>query len=91
MTTRRAGVSHGSVPCRALRDMADLELVLLMLCRMQGDLRDIKDTQREHTPRLGRIELNTAQQNVADAEQSTRIDRFAERIERIGTRLDLRE
>lgn len=72
-------------------DMADLELVLEMLRRMQGDLRDIKDTQREHTRRLGHIELNTAQQNVADAEQSTRIDRLAERVERIETRLELRD
>jgi hypothetical protein len=31
------------------------------------------------------------QQNVADAEQSTRIDRLAERVERIETRLELRE
>ena len=58
---------------------------------MQGDLRDIKDTLREHTRSLGRIELNTAQQNVANAEQSTQIDRFAERVERIETRLELRE
>jgi hypothetical protein len=71
--------------------MADLELILEMLRRMQGDLRDIKDTQREHTRRLGHIELNTAQQNVADAEQSTRIDRLAERVERLETRLELRE
>jgi hypothetical protein len=72
-------------------DMANLELVLELLRRMQADLRDIKDTQREHTRRLGHIELNTAQQNVADAEQSTRIDRLADRIERIETRLELRE
>ena len=56
----------------------------------QGDLRDIKDTQREHTRRLGHIELNTAQQNVADAEQSTRIDRLAERVARTETRLESR-
>lgn len=71
--------------------MANLEPVLEVLRRMQGDLRDIKDTLREHTRSLGRIELNTAQQNVANAEQSTQIDRFAERVERIETRLELRE
>ncbi len=58
---------------------------------MQSDLRNIKDTLRAHTRRLGHIELNTAQQSVVDAEQSTRIDRLAERLERIETRLDLRD
>jgi hypothetical protein len=71
--------------------MADLELVLEMLHRIAGRLRDIKDTKREQTRRLGHIELNPAQANVADAEQSTRIDRLAERVERLETRLELRD
>jgi hypothetical protein len=62
--------------------MDDLEPVLAMLRRMEGDLRDVRCAQREHTRRLGHIELNTARQDVADAEQSTWIDRPAERVGR---------
>lgn len=61
--------------------MADLKRFLELLRPMHSDLHDIKDTLREHTRRLGQIELNTAQQTVVDAEKSTRIDRLAERIE----------
>ncbi|MBM3649307.1 MAG: hypothetical protein FJX11_16110 [Alphaproteobacteria bacterium] len=71
--------------------MAGLELVLDMLRRLQSDMREVKETLREHTRRLGHIEHNTAQQMVANAEQSDRIDRLSERFGRIEGRLDLRE
>ena len=48
-------------------------------------------TRNASIRRLGHIDLNTAQQHVTDAEQSTRIDRLAERLERIETRPELRE
>lgn len=71
--------------------MADLELVLEMLRRMQSDLREVKETLREVVRRLGHLEQTVAQIPGIQAEHSVRVDRLAERVERIESRLDLRE
>ena len=69
--------------------MADTELMLTILRDVQARLGRMEIILREHTSRLGRIERQTAEAGVVHAEQSLRIDRLAERIDRIEQRLEL--
>jgi predicted trehalose synthase len=71
-------------------------LLLEHLKRFQTTLARIEHRQEEHTQRLGRIEIalagmrrDMAHNDEAWAEQSVRIDRINERIERIERRLEL--
>lgn len=71
--------------------MADvtLEMVLELQRRALDELREVRATLREHTQRLARIEAGAAHAHVAQVEESARIDRLAERIERIERRLEI--
>ena len=71
-------------------------LLLEHLKRFQASQDRIERKLDEHTIRLGRIELavarlasTQAQHEEGYAEQGLRMDRLAERIERIEKRLDL--
>ncbi len=73
-------------------------LLLEHLKRFQAGQDRIERKLDEHTQRLGRIEITLARLTSAQgqheevyAEQSVRIDRLAERIDRIERRLELRE
>ncbi|RMH94966.1 hypothetical protein EBB59_01390 [Lysobacter pythonis] len=71
-------------------------LLLEHLKRFQASQDRIERKIDEHTTRLGRIEITLArlsttegQQDEAHAEQSVRIDRLAERLERVERRLEI--
>jgi chromosome segregation ATPase len=73
-------------------------LVLEHLKRFQASQDRIERKLDEHTQRLGRIEITLArlasaqgQHEEVFAEQSVRIDRLSERLDRIERRLELRE
>lgn len=73
-------------------------LVLEHLRHIRARVDGIADTQAEHGHRLNRIESAIAglrRESASDAEnaaeQSARIDRLAERMERIERRLELSE
>jgi hypothetical protein len=61
-----------------------LDMLMELLLRMQGDLRDIKH-------RLSSIEVSLAHGLGLDAAKSERIDRLEVRLERVERRLELRE
>lgn len=71
-------------------------LMLEHLKAIRADISSIKADLKENTTRLGRIEVGVAglrrdiaHNEEATAEQSIRIDRMAERIERIERRLEI--
>lgn len=71
-------------------------LLLEHLKRFQAGQDRIERKLDEHTTRLGRLEVGLArlggaigQHEEAGAEQSVRIDRIAERLDRIERRLEL--
>jgi uncharacterized coiled-coil protein SlyX len=57
--------------------------------RAVGD--ELREDMRELKTRVGTVEREVAQLHVMIAEQSTRIDRLTDRVERIERRLDLAE
>jgi multidrug resistance efflux pump len=61
-------------------------LVLEHLRHIRGAVDALREDMREVKSRLGRLEINLAQAQVALAEHSTRFDRLETRVER---RLDL--
>ena len=71
-------------------------LLLEHLKAIRADIAGIKADLKENTHRLGRVELaiaglrrDMAHYEEGSAEQGLRMDRLAERIERIEKRLDL--
>ncbi len=71
-------------------------LLLEHLKAIRADIGTIKMDLKENTTRLGRIEVavaglrrDIAHNEEATAEQSLRIDRIADRVERIEKRLEL--
>ncbi|MFO1079427.1 MAG: hypothetical protein U1E23_02195 [Reyranellaceae bacterium] len=68
---------------------ADLTPVLEMLRRLQDDMRDVKDCQRELLRRVGAMEQHIATMLGSIAGGAARIDRLTARVERIERRLDL--
>lgn len=71
-------------------------LVLELLRAIRGDIASIKDDVRELTHRVGRVELavaglrrDIAHFEEATADQSVRLDRISERVDRIEKRLEL--
>ena len=73
-------------------------LLLEHLKRFQAGQDRIERKLDEHTQRLGRIEITLArlasvqgQHEETYAEQSVRIDRLAERLDRVERRLELRD
>ena len=73
-------------------------LILQHLRAIRSDLGAVRETQAEHTSRLGRLELSVAEtkRSLADvdvqlAEHSVRLDRINSRLDRIDQRLGLVE
>lgn len=71
-------------------------LIIEHLKIIRADMSSMKADMKEMTHRLGRIEVavaglrrDIAHNEEANAEQSLRIDRMNERIERIESRLEL--
>jgi len=77
--------------------MSDMDNLLLEHLKViRADIASIKADLKENTHRLGRVELaiaglrrDLAHYEEGSAEQGLRMDRLAERIERIENRLDL--
>lgn len=68
-----------------------LELIQHMLQRVLDAQGGMREDMHEVKTRLGRLEADVAQLHVALAEQSTRMDRFDARMQRIEKRLELVE
>jgi hypothetical protein len=66
-----------------------LELIQQMLQRVLDSQRETREDVREIKSRLGRLEGDVANLHVFLAEQSVRLDRFADRLERVERRLDI--
>jgi len=64
-------------------------LMLEHLKRFQASLDRVERKLGDHTQRMGRIETIMADHTLSWAEQSVRLDRLAERLERIERRLEL--
>jgi len=82
------GIASMRPPGRRMND-EPLDYLREQFARVHVALADIKETQREHTSRLGRLERSLADVQVQLAEFSVRMDRFGTRVERIERRLDL--
>jgi phage host-nuclease inhibitor protein Gam len=74
-----------------MAENVSLEMLMELLQRVQQEIREIKDLQRETLRRMNRIEQAHAHAAVTSAEQEARLDRLAERIDRIEQRLELRD
>ena len=63
-----------------------MTLVLEILRRLRGRVRDIRSELREHTRRFGRIERRLAGFVVAQIDAGRRLDILTERVERLERR-----
>jgi hypothetical protein len=68
-----------------------LELLMLMVQKVLDSQRETREDVREIKTRLGRLETDVANLHVFLAEQSTRFDRFGDRLERVERRLEFHE
>jgi hypothetical protein len=66
-------------------------IVLEHLRHIHRIVDETREDEREIKSRVGTLERDVAQIHVKIAEQSLRIDRFTDRVERIERRLDLAE
>lgn len=57
--------------------------------QMQHDARETRETSREILRRVSNLERLASYRAVADADREARIDRLAERVDRIERRLEL--
>jgi len=64
-------------------------LLLEHMKRIQAELADSRERDREIITRLGHLETGMADHASILAEHSVRLDRVADRLERIERRLDL--
>ncbi len=73
--------------------MAELNLELLrqMVQKVLDNQREMREDMREIKSRLGRLESDVAGLHGFLAEQSIRLDRFGDRLERVERRLELRD
>ena len=69
----------------------NLDLLMQMVQQVLDSQRDVREDVRENKTRLGRLETDVAQLHVFLAEQSTRLDRFSDSMERVERRLDIVE
>ena len=69
----------------------NLELLMQMVQKVLDSQRDVREDVREIKTRLGRLGTDVAQLHVFLAEQSTRLDRFSDSMERVERRLDIVE
>jgi predicted nuclease with TOPRIM domain len=65
-----------------------LESLMQMVQRVLDRQRETRGDIREITTRLGRLESEVANLHGFLAEQSIRLDRFADRLERVERRLE---
>lgn len=68
-----------------------LELLMQLIQRVLDSQRETREDIREIKARLGRLASDMASQHAYLAEQSIRLDRFSDRLERVGHRLEPRE
>ena len=66
-----------------------LETIVSLIRQIQHDIRDVRETSREILRRVSNLERLVSYRAVADAEREARIDRLAERMDRIERRLEL--
>lgn len=66
-----------------------LDLIQQMLQRVLDSQRETREDVREIKSRLGRLEGGVGNLHVFLAEQSVRLDRFADRLEWVERRLDI--
>lgn len=66
-----------------------LEAIVSLIRQIQHDVRDVRETSREILRRVSNLERLVSYRAVADADREARIDRLAERIDRIERRLEL--
>jgi hypothetical protein len=62
-----------------------LELLMQLIQKVLDSQRETREDIREIKARLGRLESDMASQHTFLAEQSIRLDRFGERLERVPT------
>ncbi|BCX81411.1 hypothetical protein MIT9_P0989 [Methylomarinovum caldicuralii] len=70
---------------------ANLELLMQMVQKVLDNQREMREDIREIKSRLGRLESDVASLHGFLAEQSIRMDRFGDRLERVERRLELRD
>lgn len=68
-----------------------LEAIVSLIRQIQQDLRETRETSREILRRVSNLERLVSYRAVADADREARIDRLAERMDRIERRLELGE
>jgi hypothetical protein len=68
---------------------ASLDLLMQMVQKVLDAQRESREDIREIKTRLGRLESDVASLHVFLAEQSVRLDRFSDRLERVERRLDI--
>ena len=68
---------------------ASLDSLMQMFQGVLDAQRDIREDVRKIKTRLGRLESEVASLDGFVAEQSIRLDRFGDRLERVERRLDL--
>jgi len=68
---------------------ASLDLLMQMVQKVLDVQRESREDIREIKTRLGRLECDVASLHVFLAEQSVRLDRFSDRLERVERRLDI--
>ncbi len=66
-----------------------LELLVQMVRKVLDAQRESREDIREIKTRLGRMESDVASLHVFLAEQSVRLDRFSDRLERVERRLEI--
>ncbi len=69
----------------------NLELLMQMVQKVLDNQREMREDMREIKSRLGRLESDVAGLHGFLAEQSIRLDRFGDRLERVERRLELRD
>ena len=66
-----------------------LEAILSLIRQIQHDARETRETSREILRRVSNLERLVSYRAVADADREARVDRLAERMDRIERRLEL--
>jgi hypothetical protein len=66
-----------------------LDTIVSLVRQIQHDARETRETLREILRRVSHLERLVSYRAVADADREARIDRLAERMDRIERRLEL--
>lgn len=68
-----------------------LDMIFEIQRRALDELREVRDTLRDHTRRFGRVESQLANLYAGQVEDRVRLDQLIERVDRIERRLELKE